>query len=430
MEKPPHRFLVRMLLVIGAISTVLAVIAIWAERQLLDTDEWVETSSELLADAEIQSAVQGFLVEELFANVDVQAELAAALPPRAQPLAGPLTGALRQFAEQVAGRALDSPALEDAWAQANRTAHELLLNLLEGDGELVSAEGGAVTLDLRGLLEQLATRLGIDPAAVDKLPESVGSLEIIRSDELEAAQEAASLVRGLAIVFTILALGSLALAIFLARGRRPLTGLWCGLIMIGAGVVLFAFRSIAGQSLVDSLVEAESARAAAESTWSIATSLLTSIATTVIVYGIVLVVAAWLGSSVAGAPATRRLMAPTLRDHPGFVYGFVVLVGLVYFALAPTHGTRALLTIAVLIGAGLAGAVALRRKTAAEFPDEQGGRVGAAIRGFMERRRAAAAPAAPVASSVEELERLVNLRDQGVLNEDEFETQKELALRR
>jgi hypothetical protein len=84
----------------------------------------------------------------------------------------------------------------------------------------------------------------------------------------------------------------------------------------------------------------------------------------------------------------------------------------------------------VLIAAGLAGAVALRRKTAAEFPDEQGGRVGAAIRDFMERRRAGAAPAAPVASSVEELERLVNLRDQGVLNEDEFETQKELALRR
>lgn len=432
MTKPPHRFVVRVLLCLGAILTVLAVISIWAERQLLDTDEWVETSSELLQDEEIQVAVQGFLVEELFANIDVQTQLAAALPPRAQPLAGPLTGALRQFAGEVAARALDSPALEDAWAQANRTAHELLLNLLEGDGELVSAAGGAVTLDLRALIEQLAARLGISASAVDKLPDSVGSIEVIRSDELEAAQKAAKLVRGLALVLSILALGSLALAIFLARGRRPRTTLWCGLILIGAGLTLFAFRSIAGQALVDSLVEAESVRPAVESTWSIATSLLTSIATTAIVYGIVLMVAAWLGSGAVGAAGTRRLMAPTLREHPAFIYGLVVVAGLVYFALAPTHGLRALLTVALLIGAGLAGAVALRRKAAAEFPDEQGGRMREAIEAAIDRRRGGAeAPVSPVAaeSEIDKLERLANLHDRGVLTDDEFASQKQLALK-
>jgi len=35
-----------------------------------------------------REAVAGFMVDELFATVDVQAELAQGLPPRLQPLAG------------------------------------------------------------------------------------------------------------------------------------------------------------------------------------------------------------------------------------------------------------------------------------------------------------------------------------------------------
>ena len=36
-----------------------------------------------------------YLIDQLYANVDVQAELADTLPPRLQPLAGPAAGACR-----------------------------------------------------------------------------------------------------------------------------------------------------------------------------------------------------------------------------------------------------------------------------------------------------------------------------------------------
>ena len=63
------------LVVLGAILTVLAIHAIWIERQALDTEEWVKTSDELLEDDDIQVALSGFLAEELQANVDVKATL-------------------------------------------------------------------------------------------------------------------------------------------------------------------------------------------------------------------------------------------------------------------------------------------------------------------------------------------------------------------
>ena len=56
---------------------------VWANRQLLNTDNWTETSSELLENEEIRTQIAGFLVDELYANVDVEAQIREALPPRA-----------------------------------------------------------------------------------------------------------------------------------------------------------------------------------------------------------------------------------------------------------------------------------------------------------------------------------------------------------
>ena len=51
--------------------------------------------------------------------------------------------------------------------------------------------------------------------------------------------------------------------------------------------------------------------------WDIATSLLQSIATSVVIYGVLFVVAAFLASPAGYAVGIRRALAPTLRDRPG-----------------------------------------------------------------------------------------------------------------
>jgi hypothetical protein len=426
MEKPRHRILVPLLIALGGVLTVLAVFAVWTERQVLNTDEWVNTSSELLQDDEIKSALQTYLVDQLFDNVDIQSEVASRLPPRAQPLAGPITGGLEQLANQVAERALNSPRIEAAWEQANRTMHELLLNLVEGNGEVVNAQGGVVTLNLAVLVEDITARLGISQEVADKIPPSVAQIEILRADQIEAAQKVGNLIRKLSIVLTLLALGSFALAIYLARGRRPRAILQSGVALVLAGVAIFALRAAAGQAILDALVKNDAVRPAAEATWSIATSLLTSVATTVVVYGALFIVAAWLGSSFATARATRRFLAPALRDHTSWFYGLVVFAGLLYFALAPTHGVRALLTLIALFALAALGVVALKRQAVAESPDAQGFQL-PKLR--MPGRSAGQPPAAPAAASrVDELERLAKLREQGILSDEELAAEKARVL--
>ena len=426
--KPSHRIAVKILIPLGVVLTVLAIFAVWTERQALDTDEWVDTSSALLEDPAIQTALNDYLTEQLFTNVDVQAELADRLPAQVAPLAGPLSGALRELATEVAARALESSQVQDAWATANRAAHEALLNLIEGGGEVVQAQGGAVTLQLRPLVSELASRLGISADVASKIPDDVASLEILRSDQIDTAQKIAKAIHGLAIILSVLGLGSFALAIFLASDRRQTTVLWSGVGLIVAGVLVFVLREAAGDAIVSALATAESANAAAASAWSISTSLMTSIARTVIVFGVLFVLASWIASPTSSGAAIRRTAAPTLRDRPVLVYGLLVAAALIWFALAPTHGVRAAVTVGILLALGLVGVAALRRQTAAEFPDAHAGDTRARLRAWASRwgrrERPPVADAAASGERIAQLERLRDLHADGALTDEEFAAEK------
>src|SRR3954463_372904 len=116
------------LIVLATLVGFVSVFAVWAKRQLLETSTYTETSTKLLEDEDIRTAVAGFLVDELYANVDVQAQLAKRLPPQLKPLAGPAAGGLRQLADRAAVTALERPRVQQAWAKANENAHATLLN--------------------------------------------------------------------------------------------------------------------------------------------------------------------------------------------------------------------------------------------------------------------------------------------------------------
>ena len=367
-QKVPHKKLVRALIALGTVLTVLAIFAVWADRQALDTDEWVNTSGKLLEDQEVKTALSGYLVNELYANVDVQARLEQRLPPRLDPVAGPLAGALRQAATAAAERAFESPALQSAWKSANRRMHEQLLNLIDGNGNLVDTNGGVVTLDLSSLVDQIAQQAGISADVGSKLPPDVARLEVMKSDNIKLAQDIAKLLHGLSIVFAVLMLACFGAAIYLSEGRRQRTLLWSGIALILSGVFVLALRHIAGGALVDSLVANSANKPAGDAVWSIGTSLLVGIATTVIAYGVLFAIASWLASETKSAKWMRRQLAPTLRESPWLVYGTLGLALLIYFGFAPTHGLRAILILALLGGFGAFGINELRKKTSAEFP--------------------------------------------------------------
>ena len=424
-----RRLLPLALITLASVLALLAIFALWANRQLLDTDNWTETSSDLLENDEIRGQLAIFLIDELYTNVDVPAELAEALPPRLQPLAGPAAGALQDLGVRAVDTLLERPRAQALWEQANRRAHTRLLQVVEdGGGEAVSTEDGTVTLDLKTLLEQTSERFGVGGRLADRLPEDAAGITLLQSDELELAQDGVRFLKALAIILLILSIGLLALGVYLARGWRREALRACGIGLIVAGAVALIARSLAGDAVVG-LAKTAAVEPALADTWTISTSLLVEAATAALLYGIVIVFAAWLAGHTAWATATRRGLAPFLRE-PRFAYGGLGALVLLLLAWGPTPATRKVLPALLLVALLALAVEVLRRQTAREFPHASRE---AAVRGM--RRRLAAMrsgerrPAATNGSErLSELERLAALHDSGALDDVEFEHEKSKVL--
>src|SRR5437764_8008948 len=129
-----HRVLIGALFGLATVVGVFAVLAVWANRQALNTDNWTSTSTRLLADPKIQAAVTAYSVDQLFKTGVVESQIKAGLPPRLEPLAGPINSGLEQLAARAAPRVLASPQVQNAWRLANRAARRTLLKIINGGG--------------------------------------------------------------------------------------------------------------------------------------------------------------------------------------------------------------------------------------------------------------------------------------------------------
>ncbi len=157
------------LVVLATIIGVVSVFALWAKRQVLETDTWRTTSEQLIQNGDIQGGLNTFIVSAIFDNVDVQAELANELPPELAPLAGPLAGALRTGADDVVAKALAEPKVQQLFVNASAAAQSKLIALIDDKGQFVSTTGGVVTLDLTTLVASVTAELGL-PDVASKLP--------------------------------------------------------------------------------------------------------------------------------------------------------------------------------------------------------------------------------------------------------------------
>ena len=77
------------LLVVGTLLWTALGFAVWANRQALNSDNWVDTSSALLEDDEIRTAVGLFIIDRLYQSDAVEERLAEVLPPQLVRLAKP-----------------------------------------------------------------------------------------------------------------------------------------------------------------------------------------------------------------------------------------------------------------------------------------------------------------------------------------------------
>ncbi len=171
-----------LLVSLGTLLLMVGMFTAYLKLQLLDTDVWEQTSRAAVEQEPVRTAVATWSVDTLFDQAEPAAAIADLLPPRAAPIAGIVESQLRLQAYGIAERALESDRLQDAWVASNRRAHERFRTELDArDGGPLAlvrsrtdaaATSDGLLLDLAPLLEQLAGRIGVDPAVIEQIPDT------------------------------------------------------------------------------------------------------------------------------------------------------------------------------------------------------------------------------------------------------------------
>ena len=465
-----RRALVLALVVAATVVALASVLAVWVQRQVLDTDVYVRGSAAMLDDPAVRTAVANYAVDEVYRRVDVEAELKDVLPGDADRFANLAAAALRPAAYQVVDRALRTSVLAGLWEGANRQAHEQFVrNVVGGGGDGVSTEGGVVRLGLRPILVESTRRIGLGEGLAARIPADAGTIEVLRSNELKTVQDVMRWLDAVAKLLPFVALGLYALALWLARDRRREALRNTGLaLVVGAGLLLVTVGVLRGIVLDEVAAGEPQAREAASALWRIVESPLNGALWAVVALGVVVSLGAVLAGPGRNATALRRSLAPYL-EWRGFVIGLGAAVAALLLVAGAIDSFQRLAWLVIFAALAGFGIEALRRQALREFPDaarppladwlrarwddlrDRGRSAAEAARSARAERTArsqateaatagvepespASAPAdprppAPSLDDLERLERLADLHKSGVLTDDEFTTMKARLVR-
>ncbi|HWD61706.1 MAG TPA: hypothetical protein VG369_04360, partial [Humibacter sp.] len=163
--------LATVLVVVASLLAPVSVVSTWAQRELTNTDYFVNTFAPLAKKPAVQNLVVTQSVAAIEANVDIKGITSdvftgienLGLPPRASSalssLQAPLVAGIKGLITSTVTKFVESDAFATIWKQALTTTHTQMLATLRGD------KNAAVTVGPGG---QIGLQLGPIIAAVKK----------------------------------------------------------------------------------------------------------------------------------------------------------------------------------------------------------------------------------------------------------------------
>ncbi len=164
----------RVLTVVAVLLALVGMLAFYVAHTALDEAGFETISRNMIENDAIRTQVANTAVDQLYANVDVEAAIAERLPPNQKGLAPVLAGLSRSGADQAAVAALERPRVQTAWVEVTTATQRQLVRLLDDKNQFVQTDGGKVVLDLRPIMIQLGDQVVVIGRLAEKLPESAG----------------------------------------------------------------------------------------------------------------------------------------------------------------------------------------------------------------------------------------------------------------
>lgn len=353
------------LIVLGCLLAFASVFAVWMRALVLDTHAYVDAVGPLIEKPALRDELAVRIVDELYAHVDVPKLLRDALPKRGDVLAPTLAQGIHDTSIKLASAALTTAAVRRVWEDANRIAHDQLVHVLEGKGEILTTSRGEVAVELRPLAEQV--RRALDENGVhlfDSVPASELDRRFVlfRSADLARAQRATRILDNLGTWLPFATLAAFAGAVALAEHRRRAIGR-SALALAATMVVLTIVIAVGRAFYLDHVGGGISRAASAVPFDGLVRSLRTGVR---VVFA--LAIGAWFATWVAGSREViarerevRIALGRVARSHGRVLAGGGVIIAALLLVGWDRPSPRAIGGVLVMLGAWEAGLRLLAR---------------------------------------------------------------------
>lgn len=293
---------------LGLLILLAAVLTVWLQTTVLNTDEFVDTVGPLIEDPEVTDALARTLNEQIFAEVSTQEVLDEELPDLPAFVPSILDSALERVTLRLTEELLQTQLVADIWQGAVRAAHETATAIISGD-TAIQDDDGDVVLDLSPVIENLTEPLqdlGLNLGLAEAVEESdLGKVVLVEDGQLGLVQDAVELLDTLSWFLPLLAVLLLVGAVYISKRRRTSTlraAIGVFVMMVVLGLVLRISRNF----LIDNAKEEN--RQAIENIWDHVLRRLTGAMLGLAALSLVVFFAMWLtGKSNSSAAARARV---------------------------------------------------------------------------------------------------------------------------
>jgi len=237
------------LVALSCLLVLLSATVVWAHRTVLNTDAFVGTVAPVFKNPAVASAVAARGADELVTELNLQARLRAALPPKASFAAVPITNATKSFVAGELTKVLASPKFQAVWTGTLTATHRELVAVLRGQNTAaVSSSGGYIVLHTIPLINQALGKVSglasdltgkhvtlptVTSAEVPQqqvaklskalgvpLPANFGEITLVRSSDLATVRRGVKAFDGLTLVLPLVTIALIALCLWLSVNRR------------------------------------------------------------------------------------------------------------------------------------------------------------------------------------------------------------------
>lgn len=297
---------VALLVLLAVLTAPLSVVARYVDRELTDTDSYLETVGPLATNPVVQKAIARRVTSEILAFLkveDLTDEALDRLSDRSVPpvvvdslraLSVPLHDTVTTYVQDTVTEVVESDQFADAWIEANRVAHTQMVAVITGEGsDQVDVDQGAVSVNLAAVIATVKQALldqGFERA--DRIPEVSAEFVVFQSADLVKVQRLTRALDRAATALPLVGLLLLAVALALSRRRRRVLvvaslGVATTMLLIGVGLAL------ARSAYLDAIPVRKEGIAAATEVFDTIVHLLRQQVRAVLVVSLAVAVVAW-----------------------------------------------------------------------------------------------------------------------------------------